>query len=187
MSSTLAYVEEHPVKKPRLDTTSDDLVYEINTTRSSLSCNSPEEGASELDNASFPFHEFTEERVLFTDPRSKTVCVLGSCGATKQQGIVVAEKQPLTKSSLPSLFSKSSRPEKKFQNDVYSQYVLDCKEGGLGELRVTTVYPATDEHVKKYEAQKRRCVLETPADYQEITKPFAEQQSLSLDVCESSE
>ena len=175
--------EEHPVKRPRLDNTSENLLND----GGSLNFTSPEEEAGGLDNGSFPFHEFTEERVLFTDPRSKTVCVLGSCGATRQQGIVVAEKQPLTKSSLPSLFSKSSRPEKKFQNDVYSQYVLDCREGGLGELRVTTVYPATDKHVKKYEAQKRRFVLETPADYQEITKPFAEQQSLSLDVCASSE
>lgn len=133
----------------------------------------------------FPFHEFTTHRILFTDPRSKTICVLGSCAGfgAGERAIVVAEKQPLTESTLPHLFSPSLA-EKKFQNDVYSQYLLDCKEGGLGEVRVTTVYPATDKHVQKYEAQKRRFVLETPASYEEITKPFAEKQSLSLDVCE---
>lgn len=130
----------------------------------------------------FPFHEFTTHRILFTDPRSKSICVLGSCAGSEERGIVVAEKQPLTESTLPHLFSPSLA-EKKFQNDVYSQYLLDCKEGGLGEIRVTTVYPATDKHVQKYEAQKRRFVSETPASYKEITKPFAEKQSLSLDVC----
>lgn len=137
------------------------------------------------DDSMFPFHKFRTNRVLFTDPRSKSICVLGSCengaGAELERGIVVAEKQPLTECSLVQLFSPTLM-EKKFQNDVYSQYVLNYKEGGLGEVRVTTVYPATDKHVQKYEAQKRRFVLETPASYRQITKPFAEKQSLSLDV-----
>lgn len=141
------------------------------------------------DGSIFPFCKFRADRVLFTDPRSKSICVLGSCtgpeaeAEAEEKGIVLAEKQPLTESSLPHLFS-SSVMEKKFQNDVYSQYVLNCKEGGLGEMRVTTVYPATDRHVQKYEAQKRRFVLETPENYHQITKPFAERQSLSLDVRE---
>lgn len=140
--------------------------------------------------SSFPFYEFVPGRVLFNDPRSKTICLLGECGGSEseeacERGIVIAEKQPLTESSLLPLFSSASAAskEKKFQNDVYAQYVIDCGEGGLGEMRVTTVYPATEKHVQKYEAQKRRVVLETPASYREITKPYAEQQSLSLDVC----
>lgn len=131
----------------------------------------------------FSFQEFTVDRVLSVDPRSKYISVLGSFSDSQNQGIVVAEKQPLTEASLPNLFSLSASVDKKFQNDVYSQYVLDCKEGGLGEVRVTTIYPATEEHVKKYEAQKQRIILETPKDYQKFTKPFAEKQSLSLDVC----
>jgi m7GpppX diphosphatase len=146
-------------------------------------CGSQEDGMEESrsDDSLFPFHEFATDRILFTDPRSKSICVLGSCVGSGERGIIVAEKQPLTESTLPHLLLSSS-PKKKFQNDVYSQYLLDCKQGGLGEIRVTTVYPATDKHVQKYESQKRRFVLETPASYEEITKPFAEKQSLSLNV-----
>ena len=81
------------------------------------------------------------------------------------------------------MFSKSSQVERKFQNDIYSQYILDCKEGGLGEMRVMTVYPATEKHIQEYETQTTRFVTETPEDYQQITKPFAQEQSFSLDVC----
>ena len=147
---------------------------------------------SESNNNHFPFQQFQAHRTLFSDPRTKSICVLGGFTNTNQQqqgqrgqGIVIAEKQPLTESSLSHLFSASS-PEvqvrKKFQNDVYSQYVLECKEGGVGEVRVTTVYPATEAHVTKYEAQYCRLVRETPDNYLSITKPFAVKQTLSLDV-----
>lgn len=144
----------------------------------------PENGQ---DTSLFPFQQFKVHRVLFTDPRSKSMCVLGGLSdSSKQkesQGIVIAEKQPLTDSSIPYIFSSSSVSEKKFQNDVYSQYVLNCREGGLGEMRVTTVYPATEAHARKYEAQSCRIVKETPEIYQKIVKPYAEKQSLSLEVC----
>lgn len=129
----------------------------------------------------FPFHKFKVDRVLFTDPRSKRISVVGSVDGCQEQGVVVAEKLPITKSSLPSLFSPSSSSEKQFGNDVYSQYILNCKDG-LGEVKAMTVYPANEDHVRKYEAQKLRIVLETPEDYQKITKPFAEKRSFSLDV-----
>lgn len=128
----------------------------------------------------FPFHKFKVDRVLFTDPKSKRISVVGSLDGCQEQGVVVAEKLPITKSSLPSLFSPSSS-EKQFGNDVYSQYILNCKHG-LGEVKAMTVYPANEDHVRKYEAQKLRIVLETPEDYQKITKPFAEKRSFSLDV-----
>ena len=130
-----------------------------------------------------PFHQFSVDRVLFTDPRSKTICVLGNFNDSPDLGVIIAEKQPLTESSIPHLFSSTVQVKKKFQNDIYSQYVLDCREkGGVGEVRVTTVYPATEKHVKKYSSQKFQLVMETPENYQKITKPFAEKQSLSLDV-----
>ena len=169
-------------KKVRLDTGLEQDTEHLGTPSMNASNNGLEEadGLEESQNSLFPFQDFATHKVLFTDPRSKSICVLGSCVGSGERGVVLAEKQPLTESTLPHLFS-SCLPEKKFQNDVYSQYLLDCK-GGVGEVRVTTVYPATDKHVQKYETQKRRFVLETPARYEEITKPFAEKQSLSLDV-----
>ena len=147
--------------------------------------NGTTENSGKEDSPLLPFDKFRIERVLFTDPRSKSICVLGFFGESQEQrGVVLAEKQPLTESSLPLLFSSSSQVERKFQNDIYSQYVLDCKEGGLGEMRVMTVCPATEKHIQKYETQTARLFTETPEDYQQITKPYAEKQSFSLDVCE---
>lgn len=130
-----------------------------------------------------PFHDFSVDRILFTDARRKTICVLGKFNGLTEPGIVVAEKQPLTESSLGHFFSPSSKVEKIFQNDIYSQYILDSSEGGLGEMRVTTVHPATEKHIRKYGSQRQKLVSETPEDYVKITKPYALEQSLSLDVC----
>lgn len=136
------------------------------------------------DDPILPFHKFRTERVLFTDPRSKTMCALGFFDESEdQRAVVVAEKQPLTESSLPSMFSSLTRVERKFKNDIYSQYVLDCPEGGVGEIRVMTVCPATEKHIAKYESQQSRLVVETPEDYEQITRPYAIEQSFSLDVC----
>lgn len=158
-------------KKPRLESSF--------TEGATSSCNGTPSKDRDQD-PPFPFNEFQAQKVLFTDPRTKSICVLGSLGELEQQGIILAEKQPLTESSLPHLTSCVA--EKKFQNDVYSQYILNSGEGGLGEMRVTTIYPATEAHVKKYQAQRCRVILEDPGAYQSITKPFAEKQSLSLDV-----
>lgn len=176
-------------KRARLGTNKESLIQETTVSTANSGAKPQPKGNANGDPSEndpetdlFPFHQFEAHRVLFTDPRNKSMCILGDFNDSHQQGIVVVEKQPLTESSIPHLFSSSSGVEKKFQNDVYSQYVIDCREGGVGEVRVTTVYPATEAHVRKYETQRCRLVQETPETYLNITKPFAEKQSLSLNV-----
>ena len=127
-----------------------------------------------------PFHLFTS-KVICNDLLSKTITVSGRFDDSSDLGVLVAEKTPLTHSSLQRLLV-SCKVDKKFQNDVYSQYVLDSKEGSAGEVKVRMVYPATEEHVKKYAVQKLRFVLETPEIYQKVTKLYIERKSFSLDV-----
>ena len=168
------------------DSTAASAAVDIAATGTTVNGNSKIHPESLVDNGSavhLPFDKFSVDKVLFTDPRSKSIGVLGQFSGSQEMGIVVAEKQPLTTSSLPHLFS-ASRIEKKFQNDIYSQYILDCKEGCLGEMRIMTVYPASEKHIKKYGAQKLMLVVETPEQYLKITKPYAEKLSFSLDVCE---
>lgn len=184
MSTTTSYLNSDcPCKKPKLE--EEEESYVNSGEGSSAVPLAPKASRNEVtgcDKAEIlPFHKFTSE-VLYADPLTKTIAVSGKFSDSTELGVIVAEKTPLTHSSLQRLFC-SYKVEKKFQNDVYSQYVLDSEKGGAGEVRVTTVYPATDEHVKKYGAQKRRFVRETPELYQNVTKPFIERQSFSLDVC----
>lgn len=131
---------------------------------------------------SLPFQKFTPDQVLLTNPKSKLLAVLGKFPqSANDQAVIVAEKQPLTESHLESIFSENTQVTKSFQNDVYSQYVLNCLNG-VGELKVMSIYPATDSHIKKYANQPVILVHESPKDYFSITKPFIKSHPFSLDV-----
>lgn len=128
------------------------------------------------------FHEFKPEKTILVNPQSKLIAVVGKFpGNTDSQGVLVAEKQPLTESSLSCILSAESKVTKNFQNDVYSQYVLSCPDG-VGEVKMTAIFPATEAHVKKYSEQAIVMVRETPSDYRNITKPFIENHPLGIDV-----
>ena len=141
-----------------------------------------EESADDTKDSLLAYHEFTPERTLQINTQSKLIAVVGRFSSNPEtQGVIVAEKQPLTDASLSSIFSSSTKVTKSFQNDIYSQYILNCSNG-VGELKVTSIYPATDAHIKKYSEQSLLMVHETPDDYQKITKPFIESHPLSIDV-----
>ncbi len=131
------------------------------------------------------FHKFEIEKTILVNPQSKLIAVVGKfLGNTEDQGVLVVEKQPLTESSLKCLLSPEAKITKNFQNDIYSQYVLDCP-GGVGEVKMTSMYPATEAHVKKYSEQALVMVRESPSDYQNITKPFIVNHPLGIDVRKS--
>ena len=161
---------EEPVqKKPKLNDTAQ-------TQRESDS-NSSQDGPL------LPFHQFSMDKVLFTDPTLKSMAVCGTFEGSNNVAVVVAEKQPLERSTISQLFGTSdSDVVRNTHNDIYSQYVVKCG-GDLGTCKLTTVYPATDKHVKKYSRQTYHLVHETPEQYREVIKPFIAQQAFSLKVC----
>jgi len=113
---------------------------------------------------------------------TKTMTVTGKFNADSENfGILVAEKLPLTVPSMRALLA-SSKIEKTFQNDIYSQYKLEDNSGGAGEVKVVTVYPATQKHLEKYGPENKRMVLETPEQYENITKPYVLEHSMALEV-----
>ncbi len=132
----------------------------------------------------FPFHKLDFE-VLYSDPLTKTITLSGKLEDNADQlGVIVAEKVPLTRLSMSHLFTNAAKVEKTFQNDIYSQYKLDSSSGGGGEVKVMTVFPATQKHLEKYGPQNKRMVQETPQMYQQITKPYVLTQAMSLEVCD---
>ncbi len=133
--------------------------------------------------AHLPFHEFKTEKTILVNAQSKLIAVVGTFDSnTETRGVLVAEKQPLTESSLTSMLSPESKVTKNFQNDVYSQYILNCPGGSVGEVKVTAIYPATEAHVNKYSEQALVMVRETPDDYQNITRLFVMTHPLGVDV-----
>ena len=50
------------------------------------------------------------------------------------------------------------------------------------DVKATVVYPATEKHLQKYLRQDLRLVQETGSDYKNITLPYLESQSLSIQV-----
>ena len=129
----------------------------------------------------FPFDKF-DFQVLCSDPLTKTATLSGKFDDNADEfGVIVAEKVPLTQSSLQDFFAKCE-VEKTFQNDIYAQYRLGNDRSGAGELKAMIVYPATQKHLEKYGAQKHRMVLETPELYESITKPYIETHPMSLEV-----
>lgn len=50
------------------------------------------------------------------------------------------------------------------------------------EIKATVVYPATEKHLQKYLRQEVHLVRETWEDYKNITLPFIQAQSFSIQV-----
>jgi len=129
-----------------------------------------------------PLKDFTVEKLLLLNPKLKVISVSGKfAGRSDDLAVIFAEKHPLKESDLDELFSKGTKLTPNIENDIYGQYQAVCP-GGIGALKLLTVYPATDAHVAKYSDQLLRIIHETPEDYQTITKAFIERQAFGLEV-----
>ena len=125
---------------------------------------------------------FVVEKVLNIDNKSKQIAVSGHFENDPEHCVVVVvDKSPITSDSIQELFTSQIDLKNNFQNDIYGQFhVTSCKS--LGDVKLTTVYPASDKHIAKYSAQEEIMVRETPSDYEKITKPYIKSQALGLEV-----
>ena len=128
-----------------------------------------------------PLEQFSVEKVLFEDPKTKTIAVSGQFSGSTDTAVIVAEKSPLSRASLVELLTPQAKLCTNFHNDIYSQIGATCG-GSVGHLKLMTVYPASEAHVTKYSYGKRYIVQETPEHYSSVTKPFIESQSFSHQV-----
>ena len=132
-----------------------------------------------------PLNLFTIDRVLSEDVKSKSIVVAGHFAGTTTENaaVIIAEKTPPTLADLAELFSSdNSKFSTNTSNSIYAQIEASCGSGCLGNVRLLTVYPATEAHLAKYSQQTRHVIHETPKDYAEITKPFIESQSFDIQV-----
>ena len=124
---------------------------------------------------------FSIDKVLFEDPKAKSIAVAGTFSSSPHTAIIIAEKSPLSQASLSQLFSAESKISTNFHNNIYSQIEASC-DGSVGDLRLMTVYPATDAHLSKYSQQIIHMIHESPEDYATITRPFVDSQSFDIQV-----
>ncbi|KAG2234368.1 hypothetical protein INT48_007235 [Thamnidium elegans] len=111
--------------------------------------------------------EFT--RVLSHDTRTKLVFLLGQVEG--QDCIVSFEKTQFDDSVIPQLTRSVGTMDDVVENNIYGWCMAQMRYNVL-DTRVKTIYPATDVHIAKYEAQSRVMLVETPSLYQSITLPY---------------
>lgn len=107
--------------------------------------------------------------MLSHDTRTKLVYLLGR--VDEQDCIISFEKTQFDDSVIPNLTTSVGSMNDLVENNIYGWFMTQLKYNVL-DTRVKTIFPATDVHIAKYEAQSRMMVVETPAKYQSITLPY---------------
>ena len=133
-----------------------------------------------------PLRHFSLDRVLSEDVATKTTSMAGHFTSTGTDpsltAVVIAEKRPLSQDDLRTrVFNADTKFSMATSNNIYSQVVAECG-GSVGSLKLLTVYPATEAHLRKYSRQVRHVIHETPQDYETVTRPFIESQSFNIQV-----
>ncbi|XP_064896415.1 m7GpppX diphosphatase isoform X2 [Columba livia] len=140
----------------------------------------PHDGAAAA--APFPLAELRLRRVLRESARDKAVFLHGEATGPSGEGtdaVIILEKTPFQEEKLSDLLKKHVKLELQMRNDIYSTYHL-YPPPELSEIKTTVVFPATEKHIQKYLRQDVHLVRETWEDYTQITLPFIQSQSFSV-------
>ncbi|XP_061331996.1 m7GpppX diphosphatase [Pezoporus flaviventris] len=132
--------------------------------------------------APFPLAELRLRRVLRESARDKAVFLHGEVTGPSGEGtdaLVILEKTPFQEEKLLDLLKKHTKLELRMHNDIYKTYHL-YPPPELSEIKTTVVYPATEKHLQKYLRQEVHLVHETWEDYKNITLPYIQSQSFSI-------
>uniref|UniRef100_A0A8B9CNW8 m7GpppX diphosphatase n=1 Tax=Anser brachyrhynchus TaxID=132585 RepID=A0A8B9CNW8_9AVES len=93
--------------------------------------------------------------------------------------VLILEKTPFQEEKIEELLKKHTKLELQMSNDIYSTYRL-YPPPELSEIKTTVVYPATEKHLQKYLRQEVHLIRESWEDYKNITLPFIQSQSFSI-------
>ncbi|XP_062464789.1 m7GpppX diphosphatase [Pezoporus occidentalis] len=130
----------------------------------------------------FPLAELRLRRVLRESARDKAVFLHGEVTGPSGEGtdaLVILEKTPFQEEKLLDLLKKHTKLELRMHNDIYKTYHL-YPPPELSEIKTTVVYPATEKHLQKYLRQEVHLIHETWEDYKNITLPYIQSQSFSI-------
>ncbi|XP_062995553.1 m7GpppX diphosphatase [Elgaria multicarinata webbii] len=131
---------------------------------------------------SFPLAEMSVRKVLRESARDKTIFLHGQVNSASGDGtdaVVILEKTPFQEDSIAELLKKHTQLQLQMSNDIYSTYHLYLPPE-LNGIKTTVVYPATEKHLQKYLRREVYLIQETGEDYKNITLPFIQSQSFSI-------
>ncbi|XP_039311687.1 m7GpppX diphosphatase isoform X1 [Solenopsis invicta] len=160
-----------PAKKVKLDDGNLTDVVEKNSDENDTS-------EKELD-----LSDFKVTRVLQNNCARKLICMEGTFEDRDGSAVVLLEQRsfPYDKVVLEKDFFDGKTIFKRiFSNDVYKNYSCFPTEERNG-LQATVIYPATQTHIDKYKRQELFMIDETYELYQQVTLPYIESKSLSLE------
>jgi m7GpppX diphosphatase len=98
-----------------------------------------------------------------------------------QQGVLIAERAAFATESLEVLrafHTAITRVRNLGDNDIYRWYMASsnsAEDGYPPDLKLNLIWPCTEQHIKKYSAQKVRMVTETPEIYRDYIRPYIRQ------------
>ncbi|XP_064424821.1 m7GpppX diphosphatase isoform X3 [Latimeria chalumnae] len=130
----------------------------------------------------FTLSGFRVEEVLRESAREKTLFLHGKVGEGCGEGkdaVIILEKTPFQVENLPELLNKNTDLNLQISNDIYSTYHL-YPPPLLNDIKTTVIYPATEKHIRKYLRQELYLIQESGEDYKNITLPYIESQSFSI-------
>lgn len=119
------------------------------------------------------------EKTAFTEKQLRNPVTTANSDVETSR-ISESEQQNATAADGKSFFSAKSQLRTEFVNDIYGNF-LCVTDPEINQLKTTIIYPATEKHIVKFEAQARYLVEETAEDYQTVTLPHLEKEQLSLE------
>uniref|UniRef100_A0A8D0FYY9 m7GpppX diphosphatase n=1 Tax=Sphenodon punctatus TaxID=8508 RepID=A0A8D0FYY9_SPHPU len=140
------------------------------------------QGNGGSDGDSFPLAELRVRKVLRESARDKTIFLHGQVNGVSGDGtdaVVILEKTPFQEENISDLLKRHTKLQLQMTNDIYSTYLL-YPPPQLNEIKTTVVYPATEKHLQKYLRQEVYLIRETGEDYKNISLPFIQSQSFSI-------
>uniref|UniRef100_A0A5S6QZV8 m7GpppX diphosphatase n=1 Tax=Trichuris muris TaxID=70415 RepID=A0A5S6QZV8_TRIMR len=137
--------------------------------------------------------DFEVLKVLRSDENLKLIAVqarrrrkseLNDDAVDSQDAVVVLEKKPFTEESAVAFTSDlNTQLTTIMRNDIYGLFdgISTDKASIVNAIKVTTIYPATVDHIRKWSDQPFFMVRETAQDYKQITEPYILRNKLSLE------
>jgi len=119
--------------------------------------------------------KFHLTRLLNSDQAGRRISLLGTID--DKPALLLAERAAFdTAPDTLSHFSSSLRNIKNLgANDIYAWFLANSnpqQEHPPPDFKLNLIYPCTDKHVKKYDAQRLRLVTETPEIYANHVRPY---------------
>ncbi|XP_069141596.1 m7GpppX diphosphatase-like [Argopecten irradians] len=119
------------------------------------------------------------EIVEVLNDNSREKCLFLHTKISGEDAVVLLEKTPFDTKTIDQLVSANTTLKETLKNDIYSTYEAQIPRH-LNVVKTTLICPATNKHLSKYRQQKTFAVCETKELYENVTKPYLQEQKFSI-------